>query len=426
MRRGRGAFLAFLLTAGIVRAEVTGPRHVMVEKAPEGWRLLVDGQPFYVEGVGCNTAARDPGEDYMRMAEEMGANAVRTWGGAPRSYFDRAQKHGLMVDAGIWFNPIRGRTRESYQSRSYCRRLKRQALAYVHEFKNHPALLFWNLGNEVFYFTQSGSERRAFADFLSDLARAVHEEDPNHPIVYACHNDDDFSALKAYVPEVDVIGVNTYAAFSAVMHRLREQGLSKPVLVTEFGCAGPWDRPRDENGVRSDPPDQYKANDYVSLWRAIRAEAGQVLGGFAFVLGDARNQESVTWNNINFREMKRPAYWALRALYTGRQPPGPFPKITDFRVSAAQVRPGGEVSVHLETSSDDPRPFSYQYFVSDIADDPLVVVPPHYFPVHVEQVGPGEARVSLPKKLGIYRVYAVVSDDLKNAAVADASVRVKP
>src|SRR5688500_1668590 len=75
-----------------------------VEKHGTQWQLRVDGELFRIKGVGCNQATGEKGEDYLRMAREMGANTVRTWGGAPRSYLDQAAAHGLMVNLGVWLN----------------------------------------------------------------------------------------------------------------------------------------------------------------------------------------------------------------------------------------------------------------------------------------------------------------------------------
>src|SRR5688572_24998705 len=125
------------LMASVVCAE---PLHVKVAKASGAWQLLVNDKPFYVKGVGCNTAMGENGEDYLRMVQEMGGNAVRTWGDAPRAYLDKAHSYGLKVNLGVWFNPIRNNTSETYIDKAHRTMLKEKALTYVREMKDHPAL----------------------------------------------------------------------------------------------------------------------------------------------------------------------------------------------------------------------------------------------------------------------------------------------
>src|SRR4051812_28438834 len=96
---------------------------VKTEKTDLGWRLRVDGAPYVIKGVGCNTSDGSNKEDYFQMAKDMGANSVRTWGIMPRAYFDRAHLLGFTVDAGVWFNPVRGAMTYSYQDTKYCARL---------------------------------------------------------------------------------------------------------------------------------------------------------------------------------------------------------------------------------------------------------------------------------------------------------------
>jgi len=62
--------------------------NVRIVKDDSKWVLLVDGRPFYIKGAGCGVYKGKNGEDYLLLAKELGANAVRTWGidqGTPES-----------------------------------------------------------------------------------------------------------------------------------------------------------------------------------------------------------------------------------------------------------------------------------------------------------------------------------------------------
>ena len=421
------AFFSLLLSWVLAAPLLAAPRKVTVVKDAQGWQLEVDGRPFFVKGVGCNRAEGEKGEDYLGMARDMGANAVRTWGDAPRSYLDRAEEDGLMVDLGIWLNPIRGGTSESYTDPGHREGLKNMILAYVREMKDHPALLTWNIGNEVFAFTDDQDEKKAFGQFLEEIVKAVHQEDPNHPVVYSSPYTRDLPYLKEWVPDLDIVGVNVYGAFSPVASWLTHEHFDKPLLATEFGPLGGWDLNKDKNDVPYDPPDQLKASDYLSLWRQIEAVKGRSIGGFAFVLGDQRNQDSLTWCNINFGELKRQSYWTLYQSYTGKKPEFAAPKITQFEVENSTGAPSGSrISVKVTASAQAGQELKYSYFITGMANDPLIVEPPKYYPVELQEISPGVAQLKVPDDPNIYRVYAAVSDTHGSVAIANRSIRVLP
>jgi hypothetical protein len=401
---------------------------VRILKSTTGWSLEVSGKPFFIKGVGCSATERKHGETYLRMALDMGANAVRTWGISPLWYFDQAEKDGLLVDAGVWFNPIRRGMPESYQDAGYRHRLTQETLAYVRKMKTHPALLSWNLGNEVFSHTDSEDERKAFGMFLKTLIDAVHKEDPNHPVIYSCtDNTTELRYLKAYVPNLDIVGINAYDDYRSNIRWLKANGYDKPVIATEFGCHGARNQPKDPNNIPCDPFDQSKASDYVTLWRDIEHLRDQTLGGFAFVLGHQRNQDSVTWFNLNYGRDRRQAFWSLYNLYTGKKPQNASPEISVMKIEPVDhLRAGGQVTVRTMASDPDGDRLHYRYFITDIATDPTIVESPRIYPTRVTRIVPGETKITVPDVPGTYRLYVIVSDGHQNIAVANRSIQVVP
>lgn len=399
---------------------------VVVSQSTNSCQLTVDGQPIFVKGVGCTDAVGSKNEDYLLMAKQMGANSVRTWGITGPEYFDKVRRYGLSVDAGVWFNPIRSGMSESYEDPAYRHRLKEETLAYVRKMKGHPALLFWNLGNEVFTFTESEREKKAFGLFLEDLVQAVKREDPNHPTVFACSGQIDLEGLKTYVPSLDIVGLNNYGGYRATLQWLKASGYNKPLLVTEYGPSGEWDQQKDINGQPYDPYDQFKAHEYAERWREIEQSTNVCLGGYAFVLGEPRNQGSLTYWNLNIEDKKREGYWTLAALYTGHPLGFTCPRIRLLQIDRVKdLSPGETIYLDISITSNGNRPCHFSYFMTDIATDQVNVAPAHIFPAHAKESAPGQAAVRAPTSPGAFRVYVVVEDDLGNAAVANRSIFVK-
>jgi Glycosyl hydrolases family 2, TIM barrel domain len=421
-----GCILILLAQIAISPSLFAEPSRVTIVKDKGEWKLLVSHKRFFIKGIGCQQAFGEKGEDYLHMAHEMGANAVRTWGGASRSYLDHAQENDLMVDLGIWLNPIRETgSKESYQNADYRKTLRQQIRQYVHDMKDHPALLMWNLGNETFAYTDDPKEKAALGHFLQEMVRDVHAEDPNHPVIYSCSADRDLPDVEKYVPALDAIGTNVYGSLSPVLGWMRNNGKEKPVVVTEFGPLGSWDCPKDKNGLAFDPMDNVKSDDYASIWRQIVDAQAKCLGGFAFVLGEPRNQDSLTWYNVNQGELKRASFWTLYKAYTQMPPPNRPPEYSEMRVDVSTaVAPGQRIEVWAMATDPEKDKIDYDYFVTAITADPLIVEPPKFYPVAVEKLGPGHARLSVPNDPGLYRVYVQASDTHQNAAIIDRSIRV--
>src|SRR3989338_1377984 len=142
------ATLALLLILPSVRAEgeVKPGSIVKITGKRGSWVLTVNGKPFYIKGVGCGLASGKGGEDYLKLAKEIGANAVRTWGAdqGTQAYFDTALKYGLMVDAGIWLDYVSDKKETSYiDDKEYKEKKINEIIEYVNKFKDHPALLMW-------------------------------------------------------------------------------------------------------------------------------------------------------------------------------------------------------------------------------------------------------------------------------------------
>ena len=159
---------------------------VRLVREGEGWRVLAGGKPFRILGVGVGLKKGLAGEDFLQQAAALGATAVRTWGvdQGTKEYLDRANALGLMVAAGIWLDWVTPGAGVSYIGDTPTKRkLRSQALAYVQRFKDHPAILCWGLGNEVFAFSKDNEpERKAFALFLNELAREIKRLDPDRAV----------------------------------------------------------------------------------------------------------------------------------------------------------------------------------------------------------------------------------------------------
>ncbi len=420
-------FLAVLVCGAVLWPAVAGAAEVRVEKNGTGWQLLVDGSPFYIKGAGCGRAYGIKGEDYLRMARDMGANCVRTWGteNGDQEYLDKAREYGLMVDAGIWLNWIDPGKKFSYKGDTQFKRDKwNEAVGYVRRFKGHPAVLMWNVGNETMSFSNDEEEKIAFCAFLETLIKEIHAIDPGHPVIYSSAGYTEFSYLKKYVPSLDIVGANCYCGIGIIHSMWERTGFDKPYVITEFGPYLPMSGMQDVNGRSMELGDYQKASLYKRYAAQLVGLKGCNLGGFVFHLGDT-SQESMTWWNVNHEYFKKQAYWVMYERYTGLPAPFAAPRLGRLILSKQKgLRPGETFEAEVQVMGTD-REYVYDCLLSTTIEG----VQQHYVNEYVDAgvTGSGpKVTVRAPDTEGIYRVYFFVKDNAGNMSAVSKTIEVGP
>ncbi|MBU0676842.1 MAG: hypothetical protein KJ626_01890 [Verrucomicrobia bacterium] len=416
--------LAILLACSFsVRADVK------VEQTPEGAVFVVDGVPAKVKGVTFSYKLKPDNVDYlMSLVTNLGANAVRTWGTGPESLtlLDGAQKYGVKVMLGLWL--AHGRDgREGEGSHNYAddangnKAQFSDQMQWVEKYKDHPALLCWGIGNEVILNIASEEEKTAYAGYLETVCRAVKQVDPSHPLVSVSAWTTAVPYWEKYTPSLDVYGINAYGpAVGAIEGTLKDMGVEKPFLVTEFGPMAEWDCPVDENGVRIEPSDPQKYEQIADGWKKWIEPAKNAIGGFVFNLGDDWNHTSV-WLDMFMRGKKRPAYWATREAFTGRKPDNGHPYVFHFNLSTRQIRPGAWVDVSLKVKDVEKDPLEVAFYYSE--RDGSREESNKLRLLGFEDLGETAYRFRAPGNEGVFKIYAFIIDNRENLTVASTSLR---
>ena len=423
--------LFFVSYAGknIIETEgkATGANIVKIEGKKGSWYLTLNGKPFELKGVGINYGYGTYGQDFMKMAKEMGANTVRSWnytqGVLGKSYLDHAQKNGLYVASWMWLNPAKDEYKTiSYKKGSpYRKRCRERVLRWVNDLKNHPALLMWGLGNEVIFFSKSEEEKIAFARFLNELCEMIHNIDPNHPIIYASMEAQALPYLVKYTPELDIIGMNTYSSLISMHKRWEMTGFNKPYILTEFGPVNKWGVSKDVNGLPMDPPDWHKARQYKRFFKDINKYKGYCLGGFVFHLGELC-QWTDSWWNLTWGRLKRPSYWVAYEAYTGEKPQNRPPKINSVGLSKQNnIKPFEEITVEVDAEDPDGDSLTIDYDLRTVKEG---IVQRRVEEYYEELAIPTESgfKLKAPSCEGTFILYILVKDGHGNVAIANRSL----
>lgn len=397
--------------------------HVRVVRSGDSYALTVNGEEMYIQGAGLGQAFGRRGENYLRLAAELGANCVRTWGTdqGSRRYLDEAARQGLYVNAGIWLNYVAEDGKFSYlHDQDYMQKKEKETLDYVRRYRSHPAILMWNLGNEAIHFTKSEAERAALCRFLENLILKVKQIDPDHPVIYASASTTALPYLKEHVPSLDAVGMNIYGSVIVAEGRWKALGFKIPYLLTEFGPSGPWDMPKDRNGKVIEASDYAKAAQYRNLWNLTRERKGNNIGGFVFHVGET-TQDSLTYWNLNDHNLAKESFRVMQKLFRGLPKVNHAPRILSFKGVPPRAAAGGTLLLEVDAADPENDPMTYHFTASSSQEGVLRYYVNEEVLLPAEDDGP-KTLVHLPDQKGLLRIYAFVRDNQGNSSAKSATV----
>jgi len=389
-----------LLAASLVAPALAAAESVPVELARSGdgsWTLLRGGAPYFIRGAA--------GDQALDRLAAYGGNSMRTWGAEKlEDQLAQARAHGLSVLAGFWL----GHKSDGFDwsDPKAVQSQQNDVLDGVRRYKDDPSVLAWGLGNE----TESDDDTPALWTAIGALAREVKRLDPDHPtvVVVAEISPDKIEHIRAYAPDVDILGVNSYASLPTLARRLADAGWTKPYIVTEFGPRGPWESPRTSWGAPIEQTSAEKADSYRRGYEASIAGApGRCLGSYAFLWG-SKDEGSATWFGMLMPGTLEtlPAVDAVSALWTGRAVADPAPEIRALALDgpADRVAPGAPARACADASTRGGTPVARSWRLRrDDADAEDLA------PAPVDD-GARCATFTAPEATGSYRLYLEVRD----------------
>lgn len=253
-------------------------------------QLLRNGTPYLLKGVG--------GFANPAVAAACGANSIRTWGTEnAQANLDTAHAHGLTATLGIWLPHD-----ANYNDAAFRSAWRTTVNNLANTYKNHPALLFWALGNEL----NIPANYTGTWTLLQELAAIIKSIDPNHPVmtVLAGAPSGVLSTLASTCPSIDLVGFNVYAGLDGVPSAVAAApAWTKPYLITEWGPNGHWESANTPWGRPIESHSAAKASLYSTRAALIDSWRPRCLGSYVF-FWDQKQERTPTWYSM-FLE-KRP------------------------------------------------------------------------------------------------------------------------
>jgi hypothetical protein len=218
-----------------------------------GGRLYLNGHPLRLHGASLQEDALGHGDaltpaDDVRLVAELkaiGANAVRSQHPLSPALLERLDAAGLLVWQGI--GPVEGAGNWYSSTPALVRAAEQQARTAAEAAALHPAIVAWNLVDEVAGNGRNAAEVR----YVTDLTAWLHANDPGRLVAVDVWGDHPPSRAGALYRDVDAVAETDYtgwydsplatpaqqaAQIGARLRTMRATFPGKMLVVSEFGA----------------------------------------------------------------------------------------------------------------------------------------------------------------------------------------------
>ncbi|WP_375435521.1 glycoside hydrolase family 2 TIM barrel-domain containing protein [uncultured Hymenobacter sp.] len=390
---------------------------VRVVRKGTGYELQRGGEPYFIQGAG--------GLEQFALLKAAGGNSVRLWTtDYAQPLLDSAQAHGLTVLLGLWLVPERDGF--DYYDRKAVKKQLQALRQQVLRYRNHPALLAWDVGNEV----EQGSGNPEVFDAIDDAARMIHEVDPNHPVLSTFIDPTVLKWMGNRGHELDFIAFNSYGRLEELGSYLQKINWQQPYIITEFGAQGYWESLQTSWGAALEPRSAQKAVAVANYYRTgIEKQRGQCLGSYVFYWGN-RQEATPTWFSLFTPTGERTELVdQMQYLWRGAWPANRAPQVSDIRFDqrlaseSLHLRPGQIYPAYVTAQDQEHDSLRIAWEVRpesrwredrkilQVRDEPLpgAVLNPNQF----------RTLVRTPTTPGAYRLYVTVTDGQGGASTAN-------
>lgn len=268
-----------------------GQRTVEVVYLDGQSQLLRHGKPYVIKG--------GSGHEQMEKLARYGGNSVRTWNTEDAGkILDEAAAHGLTVTLGLKVGKQWWGEDFNYWNLKEVDKKIEELRIIVRKYKNHPALLMWGIGNEIHIF---GGNKYIVYYTINNIAKMIHEEDPNHPTMTAfllADKPSKFLSPKFFMNEVDIMGFNAFGQLPNMTDKIYGRtGWNKAYILTEWGPTGHWETTNTEWSAAKELNSTEKSNMVENYFNIIKNDSILFLGGYAFYWGH-KYEITHTWFSL--------------------------------------------------------------------------------------------------------------------------------
>jgi exo-beta-1,3-glucanase (GH17 family) len=300
---------------------------VEIARTDSGYQVMRGGEPYVIRGAGMGRG------DIERFAAH-GGNSIRTWSTSndhqdTRALLDEAAANGVTVALGL--SVTAERHGFDYDDPRAVARQLANIREEVLKYRDHPALLFWLVGNEL----NHSYSNPAVWDAVNDIAEMIHELDPNHPVTtpISGFKPDVIAEIRARAAAIDFISFQVYGSLFGMPDKIAETGFDAPFMVTEWGTIGYWEMEKTSWGAPAELTSSEKAGVFLQANNDVLAKFdGQLIGSYAFFWGQ-KQERTPTWFGLltESGELTEAAD-VMQHIWTGAWPANRTPRVEGMRL----------------------------------------------------------------------------------------------
>lgn len=172
-----------------------------------GRKILVNDVQYVIKGICYNPVPKGTSHrsfenisEDIKLMNEAGINTIRVYSPIDdRKVLDQIHEAGIKIIVGFGYN--QGGNNDI---------LSGTFINYIKAYKDHDAILMWELGNEYNYHPEwfNGDIKNWYTS-MNKAAKLIHEIDDNHPVSTA-HGELPDTEILSLCNEIDVWGMNVY------------------------------------------------------------------------------------------------------------------------------------------------------------------------------------------------------------------------
>ena len=283
----------------------------------EDRKIFVDGDEYRINGI-CYARGEGNGEtsgfsytDDIPLLVEANVNTVRTY-----SSMTDVNELNAFAEAGIKI--IMHLNENSYTW-------------YVNQYKDHPAILMWEFGNEFNYHPEwFGGNIDNWYDLLETAAENVKTIDPNHPVSTGNGEVPSLEVINS-CPSVDVWGMNIYRFLNTVSAITELASYSdKAMYISESGADSYNNNSQSDNESQQALATEHILSTVLSYsnlcagitlfefcdeWWKAGDPSSHDSGGFAVSVAYDNFANEEYWGIVNRDRTKKESFYVVQEIY---------------------------------------------------------------------------------------------------------------
>jgi len=300
---------------------------VHIEQIGDNYTLIKDNEPYLIKGAS--------GPSNLKLLSQAGGNSLSVYESrVTNDFLDSAQSFGISIS--VILEVSKPMHQADYSDKSFKEEQRNRILNFVRKYKDHPAILFWTVGNEAHL---GGKFNYRLWQEVNVLSKNIHEIDKDHPTTTAIAGFGlqslETVQVKLFAPDIDFISFNVFDFYHRVKRESRNfiWGWDGPYVITEFSSNPYWNLPKTDWDAIIEPDGSTRAKELRHRYFTIIRDTSRCLGTYAFYWGQKQERTHTSFSLILDNKLKTQSYQELSFCWKGVTSENHCPRIEDYDIA---------------------------------------------------------------------------------------------